>query len=306
MDVRDHSIYFGDYNTWDEWHLVPSSRPTPSVPTVRTNYVNIPGRNGSLDMSEALTGYPLYDDRTIEGEFILYDQSLNWMDVYQDIMAKLHGKRMKIRLTDDMNYYYNGRVTVGDFASNSDFSSITISATVEPYKYNDTPLLYDEAELKIKDFTFPSGANKRFMWLQIGKQIDYRPLNEWEHNIGDVGTNGSTYFTKQTPIMVKNDNIYVPEIQIILSTHLLSNATVFNKIADYIISTNSTAGTFNVSKYGTAWASVMTPFTITPSMTGEEFRLQFEINLDSTTDLVTGATDEDSIHILMNWPDRRL
>ncbi len=138
MDHREHSIYFDDYNTWDMWRIVPSSRPTPTIPEVQTNIVEIPGRSGSLDLSEALTGYPLFNNRSLEVQFIVLDQRTYWMDIYTDIVEKLHGKRMKIRLIDDPDWYYEGRVTV-NFTSNSDFSSIDISCDLDPFRYS-----YDE------------------------------------------------------------------------------------------------------------------------------------------------------------------
>ena len=59
-----HSITFGDKNTWDDWHLIPSKRPSFNPPNVKSQYVDIPGGNGVLDLTESLTGYPLYNTRT--------------------------------------------------------------------------------------------------------------------------------------------------------------------------------------------------------------------------------------------------
>lgn len=58
-----HSVFFGGKNTWDDWHIVPSSRPVIKPPTKKTNYLDIPGADGNLDLSEALTGYPVYNNR---------------------------------------------------------------------------------------------------------------------------------------------------------------------------------------------------------------------------------------------------
>ena len=66
-----HSVNFGDKNTWDDWKLVPSNRPVIDPPTQKTNYIDIPGADGSLDISTALTGYPVYNDRVGSIEFIV-------------------------------------------------------------------------------------------------------------------------------------------------------------------------------------------------------------------------------------------
>ena len=55
-----HSITIGDKNTWDDWHLIPTTRPLFAPPGVKKNIVSIPGGDGSLDLTEALTGRPTY------------------------------------------------------------------------------------------------------------------------------------------------------------------------------------------------------------------------------------------------------
>ena len=57
-------------NTWDDWHMLPTARPMFTPPDVKTNYIDIPGGNGSLDLTEALTGYPLYSNRTGSLNFV--------------------------------------------------------------------------------------------------------------------------------------------------------------------------------------------------------------------------------------------
>ena len=298
MDVRDHSIYFGDYNTWDEWHLVPSSRPTPTVPAARTNYVNIPGRNGSLDLTEALTGYTVYDDRTIEGEFILYDQSLNWMDVYQDIMLKLHGKKMKIRLIDDMNWYYVGRVTVNDLASNSDFSSITISATVEPYKYCDIPTVVDEMKLYIKDLSVTDKVGQ--VSINIGKKVTSGMTADYD--IGDTTSRGSEFFHYRTPLDKKSNILYEPTVEIIESTTPLNVS--LDGVEDIFLS-NSVIYTIGDKPLviSSPWKPITYP--IVGKNGGSEYDLIFKMVCSQSTDW-SNFTDNDYIVFKMIWPERSL
>ena len=43
MSVRSefyHSVVFGEKNTWDDWHLVPSSRPVINPPDVIKEHLN--------------------------------------------------------------------------------------------------------------------------------------------------------------------------------------------------------------------------------------------------------------------------
>lgn len=129
-----HSITFGDKNTWDDWHLIPSSRPLFNPPTPKTKYQDIPGANGKLDLSEALTGYPVYDNRIGSFEFYVMNGYKEWYDLYSEILGYLHGRSMQAFLEDEPDYYYEGRFAVDAWNSNKDWSMITISYDVDPFK----------------------------------------------------------------------------------------------------------------------------------------------------------------------------
>lgn len=137
-----HSITFGTKNTWDDWHLVPVSRPVFNPPEVKTRYLDIPGGDGVIDLSESLTGYPVYENRSGSQEFILVndfyipvDDYEEWYEVYSEIMGYLHGQKMKAILEDDKEYYYEGRFSVNKWKSDKHFSKIVIDYNVGPYKW---------------------------------------------------------------------------------------------------------------------------------------------------------------------------
>lgn len=130
-----HSITFGDKNTWDDWHLVPSSRPLFNPPTVKTKIIDIPGANGNLDLSDSLTKYPVYNNREGQLEFIVMNDYWEWYDAYSTIMNYLHGQTMKAILEDDQEWYYIGRFSVNSWKSSKDYSRIVIDYSVKPFKY---------------------------------------------------------------------------------------------------------------------------------------------------------------------------
>lgn len=134
-----HSIIFSDgnsnRNTYNNWHLVPESRPLVNPPKKKTNYVNVPGSNGSLDFSEVLTGYPVFEDREGSWTFYVLNGYEGWQVIYTSIMAFLHGKKIKVTLEDDPNYYYEGILSVNKWESVKDYSKITIDYKLFPYKY---------------------------------------------------------------------------------------------------------------------------------------------------------------------------
>lgn len=129
-----HSITIGDKNTWDDWHLIPSTRPLFNPPDVKTHIVDIPGANGQIELTESLTGYPLYKNRTGSWEFNVVNGYQDWDVLYSEILGYLHGKTMKAYLEDDRYFYYEGRFEVNKWESDKWWSKITIDYDVYPYK----------------------------------------------------------------------------------------------------------------------------------------------------------------------------
>lgn len=141
-----HSInFFNTYsskNTYDDWKLIPTKRPVISPPDPKTTYVDIPGSNGQLDLSEVVSKRPVYNQRKGSFSFKVlndYPGYKGWVDVYQTILNYIHGKTMKMILEDDPKYYYEGRFTVKSWSSDKDYSSINIDYNVDPFKYSVVP-----------------------------------------------------------------------------------------------------------------------------------------------------------------------
>lgn len=131
-----HSVTFGDKNTWDDWRLVPSSRPVFNPPAQKVKTLDIPGGDGVIDLSQALTRYPVYQNRTGSIEFIVMNDFKPWHMAYSDIMDYLHGQSMRAILEDDPEYFYEGRFTVNTWKSEKDWSRIVIDYDVGPYKWS--------------------------------------------------------------------------------------------------------------------------------------------------------------------------
>lgn len=145
-----------DYaDAYDTWGLTPASRPKFKKPTLKSHYVDIPGANGDLDLTESLTGAPVYNpiDDSIVFDINEYRDSNNhtitWSQRYDEIANFLHGRSCDVVLLDDLTYvkvsgvwtiqsgwHYKGRVTVDDFVPGEVFSQLTLSFHLQPYKLN--------------------------------------------------------------------------------------------------------------------------------------------------------------------------
>lgn len=150
-----HSVKFGDYDSWKDWHLIPSSRPVIAPPSERTTFVEIPGRNGKLDLSWALTGGPVYDNRTGNLEFYVdHNQWHGWHTAYATIMKGLQGRRIKVILSDDPSFYYEGLCWIDKWNSSEKASTISIKYDFYPYKKR---IMFPEKDWLWDPFDFENG-----------------------------------------------------------------------------------------------------------------------------------------------------
>lgn len=103
--------------------------------TAKTTYIEIPGADGSLDLTEAL-GEIRYHDRTHKFLFTVYPQeAMTPQAKLAQVSKALNGKRFeKITLDKDCEYYYTGRCFVTGFSVNKKVVQILVEAIVRPYK----------------------------------------------------------------------------------------------------------------------------------------------------------------------------
>lgn len=133
-----HSVTFGSMNSFSDWHLVPDGRPVIAMPEPKIVTVDIPGRNGILDLSESIRKFPVYSNRSGSLKFhVLNDKGIGWQELYRQIANYVHGRRMNVYLEDEPEWYYTGRVNVASWTSNNDgtWSDIEFNYDLEPFKY---------------------------------------------------------------------------------------------------------------------------------------------------------------------------
>ena len=122
-------------NTWDDWHLIPSSRPVISPPEFITNFVEIPGKSGHLDLSTYLTGEPVYKARTGSIQFYVDNYHEDWATIHDKIINYIHGKNLYMIMEDIPTWYWYGRFSFNEWASQNWNSMVTINYTLDPYRY---------------------------------------------------------------------------------------------------------------------------------------------------------------------------
>lgn len=128
-------VMIGNKHSFKDWGLILSSKVI-SPPKPQLNSVSVPLRDGSIDLTEAVTDEVKYEDRTITLTFSVIDAMETWPTKISEIGNYLHGERLKIIFDEDCAFYYIGRVYVNEFKSNRSIGTLVIEGTVEPFKYD--------------------------------------------------------------------------------------------------------------------------------------------------------------------------
>ena len=133
-----NGVSFGDVHSYHDLNLILAPfTPTPATP--QTNFLKVPGRNGTLDLTEA-HGEVKFDDRSFTFTFtIVPEDDLSFDERLAVVSNALNGKRCKITLDRDPDYYWIGRCTVSQYQRNKKAGSIEVTATVNPYKLKQNP-----------------------------------------------------------------------------------------------------------------------------------------------------------------------
>lgn len=126
-------VTFGTIHSFYDLNLILAPFvPTPAEP--KTNYIDLPGADGSLDLTEAL-GSVKYKDREFEFTFSVNpSDTMTFDEKVSQVSNALNGRKCNICLDRDDDYYWEGRLSVNKYAQDGYLKQITVKATVRPYK----------------------------------------------------------------------------------------------------------------------------------------------------------------------------
>lgn len=135
--MEKRKIIFGSYDTaldgaWTVARLELTS------PDFQSNLVQIPGRDGLLDLSTTLMGgEPRYNSRTLRVVLENSDDTRQEReDRIRSMIAELDGYRKQIWLPDDPEHYLEGRVRVSREYNDLAHCAVSVTATCDPWLYN--------------------------------------------------------------------------------------------------------------------------------------------------------------------------
>lgn len=211
-----HSLIISGKNTYDEWGLVPTSRPLVNPPSVKTQYYKNPGGNGELDYTTNLTGRPLYEMRKGSWEFWVRPED-EWANVYTSLLKYIHGKKHQVILEDDPDFFYTGRLSINAWKSDKHNSLVTIDYILNPYKES-------------------INENQDWLWDEhFDRPIEIRTIKLLNTNIA--------YDTKRITIPNPGKTSIVPTINVSFENPAARYSRLYiykvNKVNDYYIATDA-------------------------------------------------------------------
>lgn len=122
-------IRFGTKWAHADYGLIVASYAIP-MPEPQTSFVEIPGRDGALDLSEAF-GTVRYTDRIIP--LTLYARAPFDL-LTSSFAADVHGRRMNVIFDRDPAYYFDARVTVEGVERHAGYCELSLECRARPYK----------------------------------------------------------------------------------------------------------------------------------------------------------------------------
>lgn len=144
------------FHTLEDWGMAIGNNDYIGDPEQEVYYVDIPGSNAFIDMSEALTGEPVYKSRSIGVDLGSIRPRMEWDHVISDLRNEIHGRECKLIFDNDIDHYWKGRLYIEGFDRVRELGTFRLSMpSAEPYKYD----LQSSAEDWLWDpFSFEHGV----------------------------------------------------------------------------------------------------------------------------------------------------
>lgn len=139
---RDFSVLFGTKRSYQDFNLILNSYSI-SSPEPKLQQIDVPLRDGVIDLTESLNGAVNFNNRTITINFTSKELDRNkWEYLIAEMRHYLDGVMQRITFDNDRCYWYGRTKMSAD--TNAKVMKITITAEVEPYRFeNGSDWLWD-------------------------------------------------------------------------------------------------------------------------------------------------------------------
>lgn len=128
-------ILFNGLHSYRDYGLILNKKEIGS-PSVKVYEIDVPYRNGKIDLTDKANGQVSYDDRQLKFTFTCLDPMIDWAKKYSELLNTFHGQKMNVICDDDISFYYVVRLKVNTWESDKNIGKIVIEGSAEPYKYD--------------------------------------------------------------------------------------------------------------------------------------------------------------------------
>lgn len=158
--MRGITIIFNDnrIHTGDDLDLVQEKKNI-DKPTIQSYTVQVPGRNGLLNLTKGLTGKVAYNNRLLSFQYFGTGdrERLLYLD---DFMSQYHGETIRIIDDDHPDHYYEGEASVST-VFNRNYVTIVLTVDAQPFRLKNQPTvysqtIYEETAIKILNESIPA------------------------------------------------------------------------------------------------------------------------------------------------------
>lgn len=162
------SVSINGIDMLSTYRMALANRHCVQPPVPKTIYQDIPGADGSLDLSTAIAGRMIYERRVITLNFGCGYPMDKWPEVFSEILRNFHGREGKLIFDDDPMYYYAGRMTVSEYSRARTLGTFTISVNADPYKYE---LTASDEDWLWDSFSFEKGVVRDYRELEVNGSL---------------------------------------------------------------------------------------------------------------------------------------
>lgn len=109
-------------------------------PKIQSYTVEVPGRNGLLNLTKGLTGRVMYYNRSLSFRYFGTGKRGYLLEL-DTLMSKYHGQTIRIIDDDYPSHYYEGEASVST-EINGNYIIISLAVDAQPFRLKRTPTIY--------------------------------------------------------------------------------------------------------------------------------------------------------------------
>ena len=128
-------IKIGSKWSFEAWGALLGSGWNLSAAKPKTAYLEVPARDGSIDITDVLAGEPRYNRRELSFRLVIIAAESEWEKIRQDIENFCNGLKLPITLPHDQSHYLLGRVSTGNFTRGQATAELDVSVDCDPWRY---------------------------------------------------------------------------------------------------------------------------------------------------------------------------